>query len=120
MVHQYHFLLFVGGPIPHVCLALHHAGGGCVIGKEFWRIIGYSLHLRLPGKEIVFQKIGSRIREPVNAGTYHGECEILLAVLAANLVKCCHKGFHDVLLNIRFTTVLHLETEQRKDDILDG
>ena len=120
MIHQYHFLLFVGGPIPHVCLALHHAGGSCVIGKEFRRIIGYGLHLRLPGEEIVFQKIGSRIRESVHTGTYHGEGEFLLAAFAANLVKCRHKGFHDVRLSIRFTTVLYLKAEQRKDDILDG
>ena len=70
--------------------------------------------------EVGFQKICWRICQTVFSGTYHGEGELLLAAFAANLVNRFRKGFHDVRLDIRFNAVLHLETEQRKDDILDG
>ena len=85
----------------------------------------YSRHECYPPKERIFEafrlcpfqdtKVVILGQDP-----YHGEGEFLLAAFISHFLDRCHKGFHDVRLDIRFARIPYVKTEQGKDDILDG
>ena len=111
------FRFRISRAVPEIRLALHRTGFCSIIGQELRRIIRHSLHLRLPGKEIVFQKILGRIGELIHSGSDHREGEFLPVAGIPHLVDLCRECLHDVLLDIRSAVILQLKSQQRKDDV---
>ena len=70
---ELHRLLGISCPVPEIGLAHHLTVFHRVIGEEFRRVVGYGLHLRLPGKEIRLQEVVGRIGESIHSGTDYTE-----------------------------------------------